>query len=244
MITLAVDSSSKVATVALMKDEKLLSEITLNDKREHSVVLMGVIEDILKYNNLTVKDINGYVVSKGPGSFTGLRIGMATIKGLSFGSNKPYVSISSLDALAFSAGEFDGLICPVMDALRNSVYTCLYKSAVDPQTKEVSLEKLTDYSALDLDELVELIKSKNEKVMFIGDGLDKYKNYLIENCPEAYFPPNHLNLVRASSLGELGSILLKNGVCDDSNSTPFYLKKPQAEREYEQRMQLKNECHC
>ncbi|WP_294405172.1 tRNA (adenosine(37)-N6)-threonylcarbamoyltransferase complex dimerization subunit type 1 TsaB [uncultured Clostridium sp.] len=244
MITLAVDSSSKVATVALMKDEKLLSEITLNDKREHSVVLMGVIEDILKYNNLTVKDIDGYVVSKGPGSFTGLRIGMATIKGLSFGSNKPYVSISSLDALAFSAGEFDGLICPVMDALRNSVYTCLYKSAVDPQTKEVSLEKLTDYSALDLDELIELIKSKNEKVMFIGDGLDKYKDYLIENCPEAYFPPNHLNLVRASSLGELGSILLKNGVFDDPNSTPFYLKKPQAEREYEQRMQLKNECHC
>ena len=84
MITLAIDSSSKVATVALMKDEKLLSEITLNDKREHSVVLMGIIEDLLKYNDLTINDIDGYVVSKGPGSFTGLRIGMATVKGLSF----------------------------------------------------------------------------------------------------------------------------------------------------------------
>ncbi len=80
MITLAIDSSSKVATVALMKDENLLSEITLNDKREHSVVLMSIIEDLLKYNNLTVNDIDGYVVSKGPGSFTGLRIGMATVK--------------------------------------------------------------------------------------------------------------------------------------------------------------------
>lgn len=244
MIILSIDSSSKVATVALMKDEKLLSEITLNDKREHSVVLMGIIEDLLKYNDLTVNDIDGYVVSKGPGSFTGLRIGMATVKGLSFGSNKPYVSISSLDALAFSVADFDGLICPVMDALRNSVYTCLYKSNVNDDTKALSLEKLIDYSALDLDELIELIKSKNEKVMFIGDGLDKYKDYLIENCPNSYFPPNHLNIVRASSLGELGSILLKNGVCDDPNSTPFYLKKPQAEREYEQRMQLKNECKC
>ena len=244
MITLAIDSSSKVATVALMKDEKLLSEITLNDKREHSVVLMGIIEDLLKYNDLTINDIDGYVVSKGPGSFTGLRIGMATVKGLSFGSNKPYVSLSSLDALAFSVADFDGLICPVMDALRNSVYTSLYKSTINDDTKAVSLEKLIDYSALDLDELIELIKSKNEKVMFIGDGLDKYKDYLIENCPNAYFPPNHLNIVRASSLGELGSILLKNGVHDDPNSTPFYLKKPQAEREYEQRMQLKNECKC
>lgn len=240
MITLAVDSSSKVATAALMKDERLLSEITLNDKREHSVILMTIIEDLLKANDLTVSDVDGYVVSKGPGSFTGLRIGMATIKGLSFGSNKPYVSLSSLDALAYSVSNFDGLICPIMDALRNSVYTALYTSNI--VDSNVELEKLTDYSALDLDELIELIKSKNEKVIFIGDGLDKYKDYLIKNCPNCYFPPNHLNIVRASSLGELGAKLLKNGQFDDPNSTPFYLKKPQAEREYEQRMQLKNEC--
>ena len=80
------------------------------------------------------------------------------------------------------------------------------------------------------------IKSKNEKVIFIGDGVDKYKSYLIENCPNCYFPPNHLNLIRASSLGELGEILIKEGIVDDPNSTPFYLKKSQAEREYEQRM--------
>jgi tRNA threonylcarbamoyl adenosine modification protein YeaZ len=251
MIILAVDSSSKVATVALMKDEKLLGEINLNDKKEHSVILMNIIQDLLKHNNLSIDDIDGYVVSKGPGSFTGLRIGMATIKGLSFGSNKPYVSVSSLDALALSVSNFDGIICPIMDALRNSVYTSLYKGHSnsgnyidEPKDSDlknelpISLEKLLDYSALDIDELIELIKSKKEKVIFIGDGIDKYKDYLIENCPNCYFPPNHLNLVRASSLGELGSILIKNGNFDDSNSTPFYLKKPQAEREYEQRMQL------
>ena len=249
MIVLAVDSSSKVATVALMKNSKLLGEITLNDKKEHSVILMKIIQDLLCDNNLSVDDIDGYVVSKGPGSFTGLRIGMATIKGLSFGSNKPYVSVSSLDALALSVSNFDGIICPIMDALRDSVYTSLYKgnstctnsssestNAARNYDLPVKLEKLLDYSALDLNELIELIKSKKEKVIFIGDGVDKYKDYLIENCPNCYFPPNHLNLVRASSLGELGSILLQNGDFDDSNSAPFYLKKSQAEREYEQRM--------
>lgn len=237
MIILSVDSSSKVATVALMKDQKLLGEITLNDKKEHSVILMSIIEDLLKNNSLTIDDIDGYVVSKGPGSFTGLRIGMATIKGLSFGSNKPYVSISSLDALAHSVSNFDGLICPIMDALRNSVYTALYKNNSSSSYSN-KLEKLLDYTALDIDELIEVIKKKNEKVIFIGDGVDKFKDYLIKNCPNCYFPPNHINLIRASSLGELGSELLKNGISDDPNSTPFYLKKPQAEREYEQRMQL------
>jgi len=249
MIILAVDSSSKVATVALMSDEKLLGEITLNDKKQHSVILMTIIEELLKNNNLSVNDIDGYVVSKGPGSFTGLRIGMATIKGMSFGSNKPYVSVSSLDALALSVSNFDGIICPIMDALRNSVYTSLYKGQCNfisscDESKDlnikselpITLEKLSDYSALDLDELIEIIKAKKEKVIFIGDGVDKYKDYLIENCPNCTFPPNHLNLVRASSLGELGSILIKNGTFDDPNSAPFYLKKPQAEREYEQRM--------
>ena len=236
MITLAIDSSSKVATAALIKDDTLLGEITLNDKKEHSVILMTIIQDLLKFHKLDVNDIDGYVVSKGPGSFTGLRIGMATIKGLSFGSNKPYVSISSLDALAYSVSAFDGIICPIMDALRDSVYTCLYKSSYN------SLEKLTDYSALDLDELIELIESRNEKVIFIGDGVDKYKDYLIKNCPNCNFPPSHLNLVRASSLGELGSKLLKDGKFDDPNSSPIYLKKSQAVREYEQRMKLNNEC--
>ncbi|NME83816.1 tRNA (adenosine(37)-N6)-threonylcarbamoyltransferase complex dimerization subunit type 1 TsaB [Clostridium sp. SM-530-WT-3G] len=243
MITLAVDSSSKVATVALMKDDRLLGEITLNDKREHSVILVSIIKDLLKDNDLTISDVDGFVVSKGPGSFTGLRIGMATIKGLSFGTGKPYISISSLDALALSVSNFDGLICPIMDALRHSVYTSLYKANTNSNgTPE--LEKLMDYTDLDVDDLIELIKEKNEKVIFIGDGLDKYKDYLKEKCPNCYFPPAHLNIIRASSLGEIGTKLLMDGQYDDPNSTPFYLKKPQAEREYEQRMQLKNECTC
>ena len=111
MIVLSMDSSSLVTTVALLKDEHLLGEFTLNFKREHSVILMEKIEMLLKDCNIDISEVDGFVVSKGPGSFTGLRIGMATVKGLSMGSNKPYLSISSLDALAYSLVNFDGIIC-------------------------------------------------------------------------------------------------------------------------------------
>lgn len=235
MIVLSVDSSSKVATVAILKDDVLLGEYILNDKREHSVILMPLIETLLKECNLTIDDIDGYVVSKGPGSFTGLRIGMATIKGMSFGNNKPYISISSLDALAYNLISFNGIICPIMDALRENVYTALYKNNND------SLEKIMDYTALDIDELVNLLKDKNEEVIFVGDGLYKHKKYICDNFPKAHFAPVHLNIIRASSLGELGLNLLKKGICDDSNSAPIYLKKPQAERELERRLKIKHE---
>ena len=224
MIVLSIDSSSKVATVAILKDDVLLGEYILNDKREHSVILVPLIENLLKECNLTIDDIDGYVVSKGPGSFTGLRIGMATIKGMSFGNNKPYISISSLDALAYNLISFNGIICPIMDALRENVYTTLYKNNND------NLEKIMDYTAMDIDKLVDLLKNKNEDVIFVGDGVYKHKQYICDNFSKAHFAPTHLNIIRASSLGELGLQLLKDGFCVDSNSSPIYLKKPQAER--------------
>lgn len=235
MIVLSIDSSSPVATCALLRDDCLLGEYIINNKREHSVLVMNIVEMLLKDNNIDIDEVDGFVVSKGPGSFTGLRIGMATIKGLSFGSDKPYISVSSLDALAYSLINFDGIICPIMDALRDSVYTCLYKN------ENGNLNKLIDYSALDLNDLVSLIKEKGEKVIFTGDGIVKHRAYLEEHLPNAIFAPNHLSLVRASSLGELGLKLLLEGKYDDINSAPIYLKKPQAERELEKRMALKNE---
>lgn len=232
MIVLSIDSSSKVATVAVLKDDMLLAEYVLNDKREHSVLLMPMIEDILKANDLTIDDIDGYVVSKGPGSFTGLRIGMATIKGLSFGSNKPYVSLSSLDGLAYSVSSFKGIICPIMDALRDDVYTALFKN------ENGKLEKIMDHAPMDIKDLITLLKEKGEEVIFTGDGVAKHKDYIVEHFNTANFTPNHLCVVRASSLGELGLELLKNGISDDPNSAPVYLRKPQAERELEKRMMM------
>ena len=153
MIVLSMDSSSLVTTVALLRDEHVLGEFTINFKREHSVILMEKVEELLKDCEVDINDVDGFVVSKGPGSFTGLRIGMATVKGLSMGSNKPYVSISSLDALAYSLINFDGLICPIMDALRDSVFTCIYKNV------DGKLTKVIDYSALSLEELATEINS-------------------------------------------------------------------------------------
>ena len=237
MIVLSIDSSSKVATCALLNNDEVLGEYVLNNKREHSVLLVPMIENLLKECNLTIDDIDGYVVSKGPGSFTGLRIGMATIKGLSFGSSKPYISISTLDALAYSLIDFDGIICPIMDALRENVYTGLYKN------ENGTLKNILEPTPMDIDKLLALLKGKNEKVIFTGDGLLKHKKYIKEHFENAQFAPNHLNIVRASSIGELGLNLLSEGKCDDSNSAPIYLKQPQAVRELERRLNV-NECHA
>lgn len=230
MIILSIDSSSPVATAALIKDDELLGEYLINHKREHSVILMPMIQNLLSDHDIKISDIDGFVVSKGPGSFTGLRIGMATIKGLSFGTNKPYISISSLDALAYSLVNFKGIICPIMDALRDSVYTALYESDSN------LLKRVTDYDALSLNELVELINSTNKDVIFVGDGVYKHKDFLINNIKNARFAPTHLNIIRASSLGEVGMNLLKDGINDNSDSAPMYIKKPQAERELEMRL--------
>ncbi len=237
MIVLSIDSSSKVATAALLNDNEVLGEYVINNKREHSVLLMPMIENLLKDCNLTIADIDGFVVSKGPGSFTGLRIGMATIKGLSFGSSKPYISISTLDALAYSLINFNGIICPIMDALRENVYTGLYKN------NNGKLNNILEPTPMDIDKLVELLKEKNEEVIFTGDGLLKHKKYIEEHLPNAKFASNHLNIVRASSIGELGLNMLAEGQHDDSNSAPIYLKQPQAVRELERRLSI-NECNA
>ena len=234
MIVLSMDSSSLVTTVALLRDEHLLGEFTLNFKREHSVILMEKIEMLLNDCNIDISEVDGFVVSKGPGSFTGLRIGMSTVKGLSMGSNKPYVSISSLDALAYSLINFNGIICPIMDALRDSVFTSMYKN------NNGKLEQILDYSALSLVELAQKSNDLNCPIIFTGDGVYKHKDYIKENIPNALFAPNHLSVVKASSLAELGMEKLKNGEFDNMNSAPLYLKKPQAERELEQRMRLQN----
>ena len=232
MIVLSIDSSSKVATVALLNDDTLLGEYVINDKREHSVLLMPMIENLLKDCELTINDIDGFVVSKGPGSFTGLRIGMATVKGLSFGANKPYISLSSLDGLAYSISYFNGIICPIMDALRENVYTALYKN------EDGEFKNIMEPTPMELPDLLEMLKEKNEEVIFTGDGLLKHKEYIKENFTNAKFAPNHVSLTRASSIGELGLNLLKQGIKDDPNSAPVYLKKPQAERELEKRMRV------
>ena len=236
MIVLSIDSATVSASCAILQDDKMLGEITFNNKKQHSIVLMPIVDRLLKGLQLSIADVDGFVVSKGPGSFTGLRIGAAVVKGLSQGTNKPFVAVSSLDALAFNMAYTDGIICPVLDALRGNVYTALYEF----QGQE--LIKCSDYMVISIAELTDLIKEKDNSVCFIGDALYKYKEEFSLNLPDAKFAPTHLNVVKASSLGELGMKLLLSGVTDDIFSfAPFYLRKCQAEREYEQRKAKTNE---
>ncbi|MPQ43560.1 tRNA (adenosine(37)-N6)-threonylcarbamoyltransferase complex dimerization subunit type 1 TsaB [Clostridium tarantellae] len=233
MIVLGVDSSSSTATCALISEKGVLGEINLNDKKQHSVLIMDMIDRLLKDCNLTIKDIDGFAISEGPGSFTGLRIGMATLKGLSFGTNKPCVSISSLKGLAYNVINFTGIICPIIDALRNNVYTCLYKF------ENGELISLTDSDCLSLDELIELLQEKDEPIMFLGDGVQKHKQTLSEKVRNTYFAPITSNYPKASSICSLALPLLQEGFFNDLNTmAPIYLRKSQAEREYEQRMGL------
>jgi len=232
MRILSLDSATEVATCAILEDNNLLGESILNYKKQHSVILMPMIDSLLKNLNLSIKDIDGFVVSKGPGSFTGLRIGMATIKGLSQGTNKPFVSVSTLDALAYNMCYTSGIVCPVLDALRGNVYTALY-SFTDSKLKLIS-----DYMVISVEELVSLLEKHNQSVCFIGDGIQKNKDVL-SRLDKVSFAPAHLNIVRASSLGELGHELLSNGIEESlHNSAPVYLRKSQAERELDKKMEI------
>lgn len=233
MRILSIDSATESASCAVLDDKKLLGEMSFNDKKQHSVILMPMVDNLLKSLQLTINDIDGYVVSKGPGSFTGLRIGMSMIKGLSQGTNKPFISVSSLDALAYNMAYTGGIICPILDALRDNVYTAFYSFKND------NLTKLTDYMAIHIDELVEMLKQYDCPITFLGDAAYKFEDRLKSSLDNTHFAPKHLNIVKASSLGELGFNLLLAGKRDELFSTaPIYLRKPQAEREYEKRMGL------
>ncbi|WP_298839212.1 tRNA (adenosine(37)-N6)-threonylcarbamoyltransferase complex dimerization subunit type 1 TsaB [Clostridium sp.] len=237
MKILSLDTATQSATCAILDDSKILGEITFNYKKQHSQILMPIIDELFKNTQMSIDDIDAFVASKGPGSFTGLRIGMATIKGLSQGSNKPFVTVSTLDSLAYNLAYTDGIICPILDALRDNVYTALYTF------KDCELNRISDYINISVDELVNMLKDKDCNISFVGDGTIKFKEKLLANLPKVSFAPDHLNLAKASSLGELGLKLLNNGTFDDIYaSVPIYLRKPQAEREYEEKMrQKKNE---
>lgn len=228
MKILSLDSATECATAAILDDNKLLGEVVINHKKQHSVIMMPMIDSLIKSCGLTIADIDGYAISKGPGSFTGLRIGMSTIKGLVQATKKPFVAISSLDGLANNLFNVQGIICPIIDALRGNVYTNFYRFE---NGKLVTLE---EDQLLSIDEVIEKCSSFKENVTFIGDGTYKFATKLTEALPKALIAPSHLNLAKASSIGLLGYLKLSQGQSDNVlSSAPVYLRKCQAEREYD-----------
>lgn len=231
MKILSLDSATECATAAIIDDNKLLGEIVINHKKQHSVIMMPMIDNLIKNCGLTIADIDGYAISNGPGSFTGLRIGMSTVKGLVQATKKPFVTISSLDGLANNLFNVEGIICPIIDALRGNVYTNFYRFE---NGKLVTLE---EDQLLSIDEVIEKCSSFKENITFLGDGTYKFGPKLLESLSTASIVPSTLNVAKASSIGALGYLKLSTGYSDNVlSSAPVYLRKCQAEREYDEKV--------
>lgn len=237
MRILGIDTSCSAATAAILNDERLEAEIFLNHKMQHSVILFPMIEKMLTMLEIKIQDIDAVAVSGGPGSFTGLRIGTAAAKGIAQGGNKKFVAVSSLDAIAFQQVGFDGIICPVLDALRDNVYTRLFS------WQGGELFNLYDYDALHIDELLKKLSERNERVMFCGDAVNIHRERIQYILGErALFAPLSTIMPRASSIAELGKIKLNKGLEDDIYTySPIYIRKSQAEREYERKTGVCND---
>lgn len=229
MNVLAIESSALVASVALADEQKLIGEYILNNKKNHSVTLMPMIENLCQQTGYSMDSIDLIGVSSGPGSFTGLRIGSATAKGLAHILNIPIASVCTLEALAMNITNTDKLICPIMDARRNQVYSAIY------EYDHNHLSCLKDKVAISIEELIEIIRQYNKQVIFLGDGCAIHQSYIQQALEDdmCTFASSQHNLQRASSIAIAALQYSKEGRLDTYDThLPIYLRKPQAEREY------------
>jgi len=234
MRALAVDTSTATAGIAVADENGLLAEFLLKDKKTHSQKLVPMMKEVLESLKLDLSDIDVFAAVTGPGSFTGLRIGVTTIKTTAYALKKPVVGIPSLDALANAAVVPDGtLVCPIMDARNNQVYTALYK----PQNGLMA--NLSGYMGLHISELVKQIGKKyaGANVMFAGDGVLLHRDFLkIELKERCSFMPPFTYQMMAAPAAQLAIVLHSRGESTDCNGLmPFYLRPSQAEREYERK---------
>ena len=231
MKILAIDSSSLVASVAVVQDDIMTAEYTINHKKTHSQTLLPMIDEIVKMADINLEDIDAIAVSGGPGSFTGLRIGSATAKGLGLVWNKPLIHVPTVDAMAYNLYGTDKLICPIMDARRSQTYTGLY------EFKDENFNIVMPQCAISIEELAEKIDNLDRSVIFVGDGIPVFKEYLDEHLnTEHFYAPAHLNRQRAGAVPVLGQKYFMEGKTESAaEHQPDYLRKSQAEREHEER---------
>ena len=230
MRILAIESSSLVASVAIVEDGVTLAEYTANFKMTHSQTLLPMIDSMVGLFGIDLATIDAIAVSGGPGSFTGLRIGSATAKGLGLALNKPLIHVPTVDGTAYNLYGAKGLICPIMDARRNQVYTGIYRF-------EQKFEVVMEQDAMDIAELIEKLNSMGERVIFLGDGVPVHENKIRELMTVPFdFAPAHMNRQRAASIATLGAVYFAEGKIQTAEEHgPDYLRKSQAEREREER---------
>ena len=229
MKVLAVDTSANVATASVVEDDRLLAEKIVDYKKTHSETLMPMIDEVLGASGLDISEIDLFAVANGPGSFTGLRIGVSTIKGIAHASDKPVVEISTLEAMAYNLFYADAVISPIMDARRGQVYNAVY------EWENGELKTLSEPRALSIEELIEDLGQYNKKIIFLGDGVPVHREYILEKLSgKAVLAPPSANRQRASSIATL-ALMKQSEQKSCFEVTPVYLRKPQAERELEER---------
>ncbi len=228
MKVLGIDTSTSCGSVGLIDDEQIVSEYLLNIQVTHSERLLGAIEFVLKEARYSMDDIDGWAISIGPGSFTGLRIGASTIKGLGFATQKPVAGVSTLDVLAFQISPTPSLICPILDARKQEVYTAFYR-----YERGDLLRRLSAYQAIKPENLVKSIK---EQTIFTGEGVKTYGAVLRNALPSfAIFAPFSLHLPHGSVVAKLGLELLKKGeYLELSTFTPLYIRLSEAEMKWQE----------
>lgn len=227
MKILALDSSGLVASVAVAEDDNLLAEYTVNYKKTHSQTLVPMLDEIAKMIELDLDSIDAIAVAAGPGSFTGLRIGSATAKGLGLALKKPLIAIPTVEGLAYNLYGTKALICPLMDARRNQVYTGIYEfCGSDFQRRE-------DQMAVPIEEIIQKLNDIGRETIFLGDGVAVYRKVIEQLCEVPYsFAPAHVNKQRAGALAALGEQYFREGKIEDpAEHKPDYLRLSQAERE-------------
>ena len=230
MRILAIDTTGIVASAAVVEDGRTIAEFTTNYKKNHSITIMPMIKNVLEISDMSVSDADYIACASGPGSFTGLRIGAATAKGLAFGVNKLIIPVPTLDSMAYNIFKCSDIIVPIMDAKRNQAYTAFYS------WEGIEMKRLSEYGALSIDEITERLKEYGRKAVFLGDGVAVYKNDIEKSGIDFCISPPHLSAQRAAAVGALAIDLAKSGAAlPPEDFVPFYLRKSQAEREYDEK---------
>lgn len=231
MRILGIDSSGMVASVALMENDIMVGEYSVNHKKTHSQTLLPMLDELMRMTEGKLEEIDAIAVAAGPGSFTGLRIGSATVKGLGLALDKPVISVPTCHALAYNLWQAKGLVCPIMDARRSQVYCGIYRF------EEGKLIVVSEQEAMDIRNLVKRLNELGEPVIFTGDGVPVYRERIEELLQTSYqFAPAHLNRQRAGAVAALGARLYEEGHFETADEhKPVYLRKSQAEREREEK---------
>lgn len=232
MNILGIDSSGLVASAAILSEDIIISEFTVNNKQTHSQTLLPMIKQVVDMSGITLQEIDAIAIAQGPGSFTGLRIGASTAKGLALVLQKPIIPVPTLEGLAYRMAGNPQLICPIMDARRNQVYTGIYRM------EREGLIPIMGQDAMDIHDFIQKINRYSEPVIILGDGVPVYENILKKEVtvPIEFAAP-HMNRQSASAVAALGYRYFCAGkAVDGTDFKPIYLRKSQAEREREERL--------